>query len=446
MINTTMTVRATRFATSKASACPGLFRIVPAVDGGLCRLKVPLGRLSASGACAVAKAARRHGSGVIEVTNRANLQLRGVRDGADSSIAADLLAAGLGPKHPDSDDVRNVLVSPMAGLDPNQHLDIRPVATAILDHLETDAGCRTLSPKFSVMVDGGEDVAVLDHPHDLWLAAIDETTFALGIAGCPPVALEDATPFITVAVGDTAWALAVALSMFLDMTSKNPETTRLRHLLPRVSRADFLDRLSKRLGLVANLGDKARRWRRGLPAERAHVGIRNQRQDRRVSIGAVPPLGRLSPDTMRRLGELAADHGSDLRLTPWQSVMVPDVKREKASRVIETLEDIGLICSPGHPLATTVACAGSAGCAKGVADTKADALLLADAHDAGWLHLSGCERSCASPGVADVTLLAAAPGTYDLFVKDARSAHRFGRRVAEGLTVEQARERVRQAR
>ncbi len=419
---------------------------MPAKDGGLCRLKVPLGRISAAGAVAVATAAQSHGSGVIEVTNRANLQIRGIRDGAESALAADLVAAGLGPRHPDSDDVRNILVSPMAGLDPHQHLDALPVAAAILGHLETDPDCRSLSPKFSVLVDGGEEVAVVDHAHDLWLAAIDAETFALGVAGCPPTSLDDATPFIAVGAADTAWAVAVALSMFLDMASRSPEVTRLRHLLPRVSRAAFLDHLSKRLGLSANLGNKAHRWRRRAPIETGHVGIRDQRQDGWTSVGAVPPLGRLSPDAMTRLGNLAAEHGGELRLTPWQSVMVPNVGKERAGRVVESLKSMGLICTPDHPLATTIACAGSTGCTRGRADTKADALLLADAHDAGWLHLSACERSCASAGVAGLTLLASATGTYDLFVRDPLSPHRFGRRIAEGLPVEQVRERVRRAR
>lgn len=446
-----MTIRATRLddnpaAAPRPSACPGLFRIVPARDGGLCRLKVPLGRLSAAGAHAVAEAARRHGSGIIEITNRANLQLRGIRDGTETALAADLLAAGLGPRHPDSDDVRNVLISPMAGLDRRQILDTGPVATAILRHLETDADCRALSPKISVLVDGGEDIAVVDHPHDLWLAAIDGETVALGIAGCAPTAPDDATPYITFAAVDATWAVVVALALFLELAARDLEVTRIRHLLPRVSREDFLDRLSKRLGLSTNLGDKARRWRRRPPIALGHVGIRDQRQEGLAAVGAVPPLGRLSPDSLERLAELAAANGGGLRLTPWQSVMVPDVRRERAEPVVEGLESIGLICTPAHPLATTIACAGSTGCAKGRADTKADALLLSESHAMGLLHLSGCERSCASAGVADTTLLASAPGTYDLFVKDPQAAHRFGRRIADGLSIEQLRRRLRPPR
>lgn len=446
-----MTARATRLESTsttadRRSACPGLFRIVAAGDGGLCRLKVPLGRLSADGARAVAAAAACYGNGIIEVTNRANLQLRGIRERAAADLAADLLAAGLGPRHPESDDVRNVLISPMAGLDPRQHLDAGPVAAVILHHLETDADCRKLSPKFSVMVDGGEDVAVVDHPHDLWLAAIDGDTFAFGVAGCPPVTEEETEPFIAIPASDAAWAVVVALAMFIDLAAGDPEVTRIRHLQPRTSRENFLDRLSKRLGLAENLGDKARRWRRPAPVTMGHVGVRDQRQTGLASVGAVPPLGRLTPADLIRLGEVAAEQGGGLRLTPWQSVMVPDVRREKAGQVVGALEDLSFVCTPTHPLATTIACAGSAGCTKGRADTKADALLLANAHEAGWLHLSGCERSCASAGVADATLLAVSPGAYDMFVRDATATHRFGRRVAESLSLDQARQRMRQAR
>ncbi len=439
MIFTTMTDQATR-----PSACPGLYRIVPAKDGGLCRLRVPLGRLTAAGARAVAEAAARHGNGIIEVTNRANLQLRGIRPTDETALAALLLGAGLGPRHPETDDVRNVMIAPTAGLDPRQHLDVRPLAEDLLRHLESDVACRVLSPKFSLLVDGGESVAVIDHPHDIWLAAIDHRKMALGIAGSPPTRPEDTAPFIVMPAADALAAATTAIALFLDEAADDLDIMRFRHLLGRVSRASFFDRLSKRLGLDANLGEKARRWRRAVPAALGHVGIRDQKQDGLAIVGAVPVLGRLSPDTLPRLGGLAATHGDgNLRLTPRQSVMVPGIRREKAGIVVEALEELGLICSPAHPLASTIACAGSSGCAKGRADTKADALLLADGLAVGpWVHLSGCERSCASARVAEVTLLAAAPGIYDLFVRDAGSGGRFGRAVAGNLGIEEARRHI----
>src|SRR5208282_2223100 len=136
------------------SACPGLFRIVPARDGGICRVKLPLGQLSAEQARAVAAAARQFGSGVIEATNRANLQLRGIPPANEAALIAALLAAGLGATPPGADDIRNVMVSPTAGIDALQDLDVRPLARGLLARLQADEACHALSAKFSFLVDG----------------------------------------------------------------------------------------------------------------------------------------------------------------------------------------------------------------------------------------------------------------------------------------------------
>ncbi|RMM07125.1 hypothetical protein APX70_04866 [Pseudomonas syringae pv. maculicola] len=100
------------------------------------------------------------------------------------------------------------------------------------------------------------------------------------------------------------------------------------------------------------------------------------------------------------------------------------------------LQAAGLICSAEQPLAQIVACTGSAGCAKGLADTKADALQLASGLAVSQaVHLSGCTRSCAAAHVAPVTLLAVAPGRYDLYFRDATHSG-FGVLRARDLTIE----------
>lgn len=88
-------------AVPRPSPCPGLLRIVQALDGGICRIKLDAGRLDAAQARAVAAAARDCASGVIEATNRSNLQLRGVRRGEEERLVRRLLDAasvpGMGP-------------------------------------------------------------------------------------------------------------------------------------------------------------------------------------------------------------------------------------------------------------------------------------------------------------------------------------------------------------
>lgn len=172
-------------ASLRPSACPGLLRIVPALDGGICRVKLPGGVLRGAQARAIAEAARRHASGVLELTNRSNLQIRGVLPGQEAPLIDALLGAGLGPRVAAADDVRNLLLSPAAGLDPQARMDVRPLASQLLDLLQDTPALHALSPKFALQLDGGEALAMREHPHDLWLAAEDDQHLLLAWPAAP---------------------------------------------------------------------------------------------------------------------------------------------------------------------------------------------------------------------------------------------------------------------
>ena len=77
----------------RPSACPGLLRVVQALDGGICRIKLDGGSIRSAQAKAVAQAAQRYADGVMEATNRANLQIRGI-GGQETALIDSLLSAG----------------------------------------------------------------------------------------------------------------------------------------------------------------------------------------------------------------------------------------------------------------------------------------------------------------------------------------------------------------
>ncbi|MGH8463634.1 MAG: precorrin-3B synthase, partial [Pseudomonas sp.] len=130
----------------RPSACPGLLRIVQAKDGGICRIKLAGGALTADQADAVASAAERFAGGEIEATNRGNLQIRGIGS-EQAGLIEQLLAAGLGPRDAAGDDVRNLMLSPTAGVDPQMLFDTRPLAEQLLKTLETTPRLHQLSAK-----------------------------------------------------------------------------------------------------------------------------------------------------------------------------------------------------------------------------------------------------------------------------------------------------------
>ncbi|WP_248322457.1 precorrin-3B synthase [Caballeronia sp. Sq4a] len=392
-------------------------RIVQARDGGLARLRLAGGELHAHAAHAVAHAAVRCGSGVIELTNRANLQLRGIRADAHAELVDLALNAGLGPQAEGGDDLRNVMLSPLASD------ATRGLAAAIVTAMQSDAALHALSPKFALQVDGGERLAMLDHPHDLWLSALDDgARYAFGFAGSMPHRMNDSPALGSIARERVVDFVLAALRAFVALASNDEH--RMRDLLARIGVTRFLAMLS------FDPIDTA--WRRAPVNDALRLGAHPMPDGAHGYVGAQTQLGRLDAATLDALADLASTHAQGrLLMTPWQGVLVPGVMPRHAEHVLDRMNALGLITRADHPLARLIACAGSSGCAKSRADTKADAHRLAallPVHDD--VHLSGCERSCAAAHPVANTLIAVSPGRYDLYV-DARL-------VAPNVSIEEA--------
>jgi len=292
-----------------------------------------------------------------------------------------------------------------------------------------------LSAKFAVQLDGGEALAMLEHHHDLWLSALEregQLLLAFGLAGCP---VDKPLAAVPLAYGHAL--LVAVLELFLDLA--RPEQTRMRHLLTDVSLADFLAQLAPRLSCPLLRIDG---WRRPAGAAPRHIGTYPQAEPGRVYVGAGTPLGRLDPAMLKGAAQLAEQYGdASLRLTPWQSLLLPSIAAADAPAVTAGLAQLGLLCSPDQALAHLIACTGSSGCGKALADTKNDALQLAALLQRQGrqpdVHLSACPRSCAAAHVAPATLLAVAPGRYDVYWRDA-ALPGFGTLHARNLSIEAA--------
>ncbi len=142
----------------RRSACPGLSRMVMAKDGAIARIKLRLGRLPRNRRFALADIAEHSGARAIELSIRSNVQLRGIAPARWDEVVTALYEAGLGADNPAADDIRNVMVSPTAGIDPGQICDVTGLASDLLAMLQAEKAFHALSPKFSLQVDGGKIV------------------------------------------------------------------------------------------------------------------------------------------------------------------------------------------------------------------------------------------------------------------------------------------------
>jgi precorrin-3B synthase len=401
-------------------ACPSGHRPFVAADGLLVRVRVPGGELAPGQAAALARVAGRDGNGVVELTGRANVQLRGVRDDTLPRLQADLAAAGLMPADATDDERRNIVAAPAAGLDPTEVADVRPITRQLLARLP--AG---LHPKAGALLDGGGEVSVRGLRQDVALGAArhrdtGEVVAELALGTALPLASGPASRTAVVPLGAAAAFAAHALGLATER--RVGELVQARGIDPVV------EEIGSRAGVDVEWVD-AGLLVRATPQARPPIGVRGTGQEGVAFVGAAPVLGRLDAAELHDLALAADRHGDGtLRLTPWRSVLVPGVRADRAHALVAELARIGLVTEPADPALSVVACVGSVGCAAGLADTLADARGLIDELRAGAsgasgaktandgrtpsVHVSGCAKRCASRATHDVTLVAVGPGRY----------------------------------
>lgn len=174
---------------TRGDLCPGVFRPWPAADGALVRLRVPGGHLTRTTLLALLDVAETYGDGRVHLTKRANLQLRALPhvDGVlPAEVVEAIRATGLLP-HPEHELVRNVLVSPLTGLDGGR-ADLRPVTAELDERICATPSLAKLPGRFLFVLDDGRG-DLTDRSCDLGLVGLsaDEVQLRIGSSHWGPV-------------------------------------------------------------------------------------------------------------------------------------------------------------------------------------------------------------------------------------------------------------------
>ncbi|GLS18333.1 precorrin-3B synthase [Labrys miyagiensis] len=421
--------------------CPGALKPMRTGDGLLVRVRLTGGRLSPALAAALAQAAREHGNGLFDLTARANLQLRGVRDETLQPLLDRLSELGVLDDSAAAEQVRNVLASPLAGLDETALIDVSPLVVELERRLTGDERFHALPPKFGFLVDGGGVLPLEGIEADIGLRAVSADAFRL---------TADVTEVGPVSKGEAVEAALEVAEQFLQ--TRQPEERRMRDVvrrLPAEARA-LPTKLGRGRGGVWSARETSTdRAQPSLappypevpsqadhpPSDLTPFGHLPQLRGGGEShlagkydtfFAAAAPFGRLDARQLEGFATLAQAHNLELRLTPWRAILLAS-NTTPPPELGDNIAALGLVSDPSDPRLAIAACPGSPSCLSGEAPAQVDAARLAPAlapfiQAGASVHVSGCAKGCARRAPASIVLVGEAGRYAVAFEADSKAA------------------------
>lgn len=342
--------------------CPGALRPMMSGDGLVVRVRTPMGRLTPDQAQGIARLADQFGNGIIDLSARANLQLRGVSQDGHAELIDGLRALGLIDRDIAAEARRNIMIEPFWKVGSDTHR----VALALSQALAAP-DAPDLPGKFGFAVDCG------DAP-------------VLGTASCD-IRIERAARGLIVRADGAEFGLSVCAE-----TAAKATLLLARWFIDTGGVTDGRGRMAAHIARI------------GTPngAEVPPVAAATAARPGMSQTGALVALefGQMRSETLAALARLGP-----LRLTPWRMILI------EGATCPPTLPH--LIRDADDPRLNVSVCTGAPGCTQALSRTRHIARTLAP-HVRGALHVSGCAKGCAHPTASPTTLTATAEGRFDL--------------------------------
>jgi precorrin-3B synthase len=386
--------------------CPGALRPMQSGDGLIVRLRPRSATFSPEELLLVADASRRFGNGHIDLTRRANLQIRGVKEALLPQLHEIIARLGLLDDDAGGEAVRNVMINPLAGIDPGEVLDVRNIGRELARLLSSEKSIWALPGKFGFVIDGGGALTLAGQPADVHLTAIDSGPRAAVAIG---LETQGGVDWLGSISPDVAAAAAIEIGLAFIRVALPEGRRRLRDLSGE-GLASIRSAIAPRLGALGKSPSSA-------DVVTRRIGLIELAADR-FAVGIAAPFGRIESDRLQKFTEALASHGiGEIRLSPWRALYAAVPSRQSGQRILDAAASNGWIVDSSDPLLQVEACPGSPGCRSTSLDTRRDgrrlARLLPQFGFTGTIHVSGCAKGCAKSGPADLVLVGA-DGAYGI--------------------------------
>ncbi len=411
----------------------GLFYVAPAQDSFMMRLRIPAGEISSHQLRGLAGLVDEIGNGSADITTRANLQIRELKPRSIVRALTCVQELGLTSRGSGADNIRNITATPTSGFDRDELIDVRPYAHALHHYILNHRDLYGLPRKFNIAFDSGGTISAAVDTNDIGFFAVRVTEKSLASAPTPGV---EPGIYFRCGVGgitghkdfarDTGILLKpselvpVAAAMVRVFREHGDRTdrkkARLKYLLEKWGGFPrFLEETQKKLAFPFVYAPRGCAEPRKPVLKHGHLGVFKQSQPGLNYVGIGVPVGRMNAKQMRRLADLADNYGTgEIRLTVWQSLLIPHVPDAYAGTLARAANSLGFFTEPHTAAGCVIACTGNKGCKYAAADTKGHARATMahlrkrdpELDQAVNIHFTGCNHSCAQHYCGDIGAIA----------------------------------------
>lgn len=445
----------------------GLFYLTPVKDAFMARLRIPGGQLRTFQLREIAQVAKQLTTGYVQITTRANFQIRLIQPKDTPEVLRRIQSVGLHTRGAGADNIRNITANPTAGVDTHELIDVTPYCNELAQFILSHREFYDLPRKFNIALDGGGLIGSVEDTNDIGVRAVKVRENDQGVA--PGVyfrmKLGGATGHkafardigVLIAPDQVVKVILAAVRVFIANGNRGDrKKARLKHLLDTWTLDQYLVEMEKlltaplvRAPLGADGNSSLHEAESSMAVPHSHVGAFPQKQKGFQYIGVAIPVGQITPDQLLRLADLADNYGSgEVRLTVWQNLVLPHIPDAYVETVKKALVKMGFHWKQSNLSSGVVACTGNAYCKYAATNTKAHALEIIKKLEKRVtldqpinIHVTGCPHSCAQHYMGDIGLLGAKVNRagesiegYHIFVGGGFAANRaIGRQVFQGV-------------
>lgn len=435
----------------------GIYQQRPKDGHFMMRVRIPGGIMTSEQARVLAKIAQDYGRDLVDVTTRQAVQFHWLTVDTFPDIFERLAAAGLSSFEACGDCPRQIMGNPLAGIDPHEVLDTRPIVAELEKFFLLNRDFSNLPRKYKMSVSANIYNAAHAQINDLAftpakknIAGEEVIGFHVWVGGglsAKPYLAKQLDVFVR--PEEVVKVAAGVTTLFRDFGYRQKRThARLKFLVADWGPEKFKEELIKLVGELETSGeDLTKGWNGGY-----FYGLHEQRQPGYYYAGLSVPVGRMNAAELIELARLADEYGDGtIGTCNTQNVLIRHIAKEKVAAFREEPLIVNRFkLKPDTFVGYAVSCTGTEYCNLALVETKERMRLLAQYLDEHIeldtplrIHMIGCPNSCGQRQIADIGLQGIKVKTpegmveaFDVHVGGTLEVPQFNRKLNARVTVD----------